>query len=45
MIDQTIMECNGNMDIFEKFYNENSELYTDISSKLLKIKKRKTVLK
>ena len=45
MIEQTIMKCNGNMDIFEQFYNENSELYTDISSKVLKIKKRKTIVK
>lgn len=45
MIEQTIMKCNGNMDIFEQFYNENSELYTDITSKVLKIKKRKTIVK
>lgn len=45
MIEQTIMKFKGNMDIFEQFYNENSELYTDISSKVLKIKKRKTIVK
>lgn len=33
------------MDIFEQFYNENSELYSDISSKVLRIKKRKTIVK
>lgn len=37
MIEQTITKCNDNIDIFEQFYNENSELYSDISSKILKI--------
>ena len=41
MIEQTITDCKNNMDIFEKFYSENSELYSDISSKVLRIKKRK----
>lgn len=45
MTEQTIMKCNDNIDIFEQFYNENSELYTDISSKVLKIKKSKTIIK
>lgn len=41
MVKNTLEICNGNMDIFEQFYNQNSELYNDISSKILKIKKRK----
>lgn len=45
IIEQTIMKCNSNMDIFEQFYTENGELYTDISSKILKIKKRKSIVK
>ena len=38
IIRQTIIDCKNNMDIFEQFYNENGDLYNDISSKLLKIK-------
>lgn len=41
MIEQTITDCESNMDIFEQFYSENCDLYSDISSKVLKIKKRK----
>lgn len=39
MIEETMKICNGNSDIFENFYTENSELYDDISSKVLKIRK------
>ena len=39
MIEETMKICNGNSDIFENFYAENNELYDDISSKLLKIRK------
>ena len=45
MVEQTIIKCSDNMDIFEQFYNENSELYTDISNKILNIKKRKSIIK
>lgn len=45
MTEQTLSICNGNIDVFEQFYNENSELYTDISSKVLKIKKRRIIIK
>lgn len=31
--------CEENTDIFEQFYRENSELYDDISEKVLKLKK------
>ena len=34
------MDCKNNMDIFEKFYHENKDLYGDISDKMLKIKKK-----
>jgi len=38
--------CDENKDLFEKFYSENSELYDDISSKVLKIRKNPfTILK
>ncbi len=40
LIEQTTRVCNGNMDIFEQFYTENRELYSDISSRVLNIKKR-----
>lgn len=39
MIEQTIDKYNGNMDVFEQFYNDNRELYKDISSKVLTITK------
>lgn len=45
MIERTINDCKNNIDIFEQFYNENSDLYSDISSKVLRIKKRKTIVK
>lgn len=45
MIEQTITDCKNNMDIFEQFYNENSDLYGDISSKVLTIKKTKNIVK
>lgn len=46
MIEETMKICNGNSDIFENFYTENRELYDDISSKVLKIRKNPfTVLK
>lgn len=40
MINETLDTCNNNIDIFERFYNENSELYNDITDKVLKIKKK-----
>ena len=40
MIVKTTMDCKNNMDIFEKFYHENKDLYGDISDKMLKIKKK-----
>lgn len=45
MVKQTLNICDTNMDIFEQFYSDNSELYDDISSKLLKIRKTKSILK
>lgn len=41
MIASTRNMCEGNMDIFEKFYNDNNELYGEIVNQLRKIKKRK----
>lgn len=34
----TINICNENLDIFEKFYNENKELYKEITGNMSKIK-------
>ena len=38
-IKETLDKCKNNMDIFEQFYNDNCELYDDISNKVLKIRK------
>lgn len=32
--------CKNNIDIFENFYNENKDLYVDISNKLTRIKRK-----
>lgn len=40
---QTLDICNRNMDIFDQFYNENSELYDDITDKVLKIRKNRFI--
>jgi len=46
MVGETTKLCDENKDLFEKFYSENSELYDDISSKVLKIRKNPfTILK
>lgn len=37
--------CKKNLDVFEKFYNENSELYNELSNKLMGCKQRGKVLK
>lgn len=39
LINDTRKICENNLDIFENFYNENSDLYTDITNKLIRIKK------
>lgn len=39
LIDKTINICDDNRDIFEKFYNENKEIYQEINAKVLKLKK------
>ena len=41
LISDTLEICNNNIDIFEKFYNENKELYNDISNEVVKIKNHK----
>lgn len=37
--------CEQNIDIFEQFYNDNSEIYDEISNRLVKIKKNKYATK
>lgn len=37
--------CEQNMDIFEQFYNDNSEIYAEITNRLVKIKKNKYATK
>lgn len=44
-IKATLDKCKNNMDIFEQFYVDNCELYDDISSKVLSIRKHKSILK
>ena len=41
IISDTKLKYKNNLDIFEKFYNDNSEIYNETTDKLLKIKKRK----
>lgn len=45
LVKTTLDKCKNNMDIFEQFHVENCELYDDISSKVLCIKKHKSILK
>lgn len=40
LINSTLNICKQNTDIFEQFYNDNSELYSEITNKLTRIKKR-----
>ena len=37
--------CEQNIDVFEKFYNDNSEIYDEITNRLVKIKKNKYATK
>lgn len=39
LTNKTINICDDNRDIFEKFYNENKEIYQEINAKVLKLKK------
>ena len=41
IITETMNICDDNMDIFDKFYNDNYELYREIENKLVKIKRKK----
>lgn len=40
IIDSTVDLCKKNIDVFEHFYDDNSEIYDEISNKLTKIKTR-----
>ncbi len=42
LVKSTLDKCKNNTDIFEQFYDDNCELYDDISSKVLRIRKYKT---
>ena len=39
LINDTKKICRDNIDIFEQFYNDNKEIYTEVSDMLIKIKK------
>jgi len=41
IIDSTRLICDNNLDIFEKFYKENKDLYDEVASNLSNIKIRK----
>ena len=43
LVSETLDICKKNTDIFENFYNDNNELYNEISNKVLSIKKRKFI--
>lgn len=45
IIEKTRCICEDNMDIFDRFYNENNELYDEISSKVLKIKRPNPIIR
>ena len=45
LVKATLDKCKNNMDIFEQFYVDNCELYDDISSKVLSIRKHNSILK
>ena len=45
LVNRTKGICKDNLDVFEQFYNENSDIYNEISDKLLSIKKAKTLIK
>ena len=40
IITSTLDICKNNLDIFERFYNDNKEIYEEISNKLVKIRIR-----
>ena len=42
LVKSTLDKCKNNTDIFEQFYDDNCELYDDISNKVLRIRKYKT---
>lgn len=44
IIAETKKICTDNTDIFEQFYEDNKELYNEISSGLLKIRKKKFII-
>lgn len=44
MFNNVLDMCENNIDVFENFYNENSELYDEITNKVLKFKKPKSIL-
>jgi len=39
IFNNAISICKENKDMFEKFYNENNQIYSEISNKILKLKK------
>lgn len=42
---ETLKICEGNIDLFDQFYNENKELYSELSNKVLSIRKPKSTSK
>lgn len=40
LIEKTLYLCRNNLDIFEIFYKDNSELYSEIGNKLKKVRKK-----
>lgn len=41
LIGSSLDICSKNMDVFEKFYTDNCELYNEINAKMLKFKRKK----
>lgn len=40
IVNTVLLMCTNNMDIFDKFYSDNHELYEEIANKLVKVKKK-----
>lgn len=45
LIQRTSQLCKDNQDIFEQFYNEHSEMYNELSNKLMLMKKPKFIIR
>ena len=45
LIKKTTHLCKKNQTVFEQFYNENKEIYNELSTKLMVVKKPRRLIK